>query len=465
MFRGTWVVVAVALICCSSTWSLDDIQAGVPPELTRRAIQDAMDERQSDEYRHWLADQVEIQRRAEEAVNLAAAAEEEYERIKYNMKREEDAEDPDAESSSVSAHVSADKRIKRSGQGAPMGKSNRFCDDAQHGLKYDWDPDDPANAINYTCNSQQLDPKHQTFKVHCEHPHKPIHRCMHTPLHKYSDPPISGDHRPLWAKYGEYTFLPWQRWLHNLEHGAIAFLYHKCADPVEVNKTRQMLVNCLRKHIITPYALPEDKPFALVSWGCILRMTHFDETKVFGFIRQHGLHGRENSVTLDGQYSKLLTVPAKLVSTYDDVDICPSSNFPELRYVAAAEHATKKQMLGLTETTRIQRHRNASLAENAHKSQRHKKASVLSTEAKTKAKRSTDFVASEQKLAEGDSSNNMRMLEKREAGWLREEPSQVENEARLLEGDEREAEVARLERGLDKVKRLFRSNVKPFLNN
>lgn len=27
----------------------------------------------------------------------------------------------------------------------------------------------------------------------------------------------SGPHRPAWAKYGEYTFLPIQRFLHNME--------------------------------------------------------------------------------------------------------------------------------------------------------------------------------------------------------------------------------------------------------
>lgn len=29
--------------------------------------------------------------------------------------------------------------------------------------------------------------------------------------------PTYGDHRPLWPIYGEYRFLPVQRWLHSLE--------------------------------------------------------------------------------------------------------------------------------------------------------------------------------------------------------------------------------------------------------
>lgn len=31
--------------------------------------------------------------------------------------------------------------------------------------------------------------------------------------------PTFGDHRPLWPIFGEYKFVPPQRWLHNIEHG------------------------------------------------------------------------------------------------------------------------------------------------------------------------------------------------------------------------------------------------------
>jgi hypothetical protein len=29
--------------------------------------------------------------------------------------------------------------------------------------------------------------------------------------------PTFGDHRPMWPVFGEYLFLPPQRWLHNVE--------------------------------------------------------------------------------------------------------------------------------------------------------------------------------------------------------------------------------------------------------
>lgn len=55
----------------------------------------------------------------------------------------------------------------------------------------------------------------------------------------YSDnPPSSGDHRPSWARWGEYDYLPPQRWLHNLEHGGVAFLYDPCVSVAVVEALR-----------------------------------------------------------------------------------------------------------------------------------------------------------------------------------------------------------------------------------
>lgn len=63
----------------------------------------------------------------------------------------------------------------------------------------------------------------------------PIHRCMKTYIRYIERIPMIGPHRPLWAKYGEYLYLPPQRWLHNIEHGAIVLLYHPCSDTEQVN--------------------------------------------------------------------------------------------------------------------------------------------------------------------------------------------------------------------------------------
>ena len=66
--------------------------------------------------------------------------------------------------------------------------------------------------------------------------------------------PTHGDHRPLWPKFGEYRYVPPQRWLHNIEHGSVVMLYHPCAHHEMVNRLRELVTGCVRKHIITPYA-------------------------------------------------------------------------------------------------------------------------------------------------------------------------------------------------------------------
>ena len=63
----------------------------------------------------------------------------------------------------------------------------------------------------------------------------------------------SEGHRPLWPVFGEYEFVPPQRWLHSIEHGAVVMLYHPCADFYEVKKLKNLVQSCTWKHVITPW--------------------------------------------------------------------------------------------------------------------------------------------------------------------------------------------------------------------
>ena len=54
-----------------------------------------------------------------------------------------------------------------------------------------------------------------------------------------SNPPASGPHYPVWLRYEEYTStVPRGYWVHNLEHGAIVFLYRPDAPAAMVEALR-----------------------------------------------------------------------------------------------------------------------------------------------------------------------------------------------------------------------------------
>ena len=50
--------------------------------------------------------------------------------------------------------------------------------------------------------------------------------------------------RLRWALPGR--FVPAQRWLHNIEHGAIVMLYHPCTHHTLVEKLRALVKGCIR---------------------------------------------------------------------------------------------------------------------------------------------------------------------------------------------------------------------------
>jgi hypothetical protein len=64
-------------------------------------------------------------------------------------------------------------------------------------------------------------------------PHVPVG----TAISYASEPPASGPHFPIWARYQVHT-APLARgyWVHNIEHGAIALLYRPDAPQAEIDE-------------------------------------------------------------------------------------------------------------------------------------------------------------------------------------------------------------------------------------
>tara|TARA_B100001093_G_scaffold502379_1_gene555277 strand:- start:145 stop:498 length:354 start_codon:yes stop_codon:yes gene_type:complete len=96
----------------------------------------------------------------------------------------------------------------------------------------------------------------------------------------------------MWACWGEYSFLPATRWLHNLEHGGIAFLYNPCAPDSVIDDLRNYARTSPGdetgpfRWIMTPY---ENLPtaVAVVAWEWVYQANCIRPDEIGEFIRQH----------------------------------------------------------------------------------------------------------------------------------------------------------------------------------
>jgi len=209
-----------------------------------------------------------------------------------------------------------------------MGEQNKDCDDTKTKLEVDW-ADQP---VDYTCYhpTTPLLPSSLPPVLQCDpvpENYQPKHFCMDTKISYNVTVPTHGDHRPNWPVFGEYQYVPPQRWLHNIEHGAVVMLYHPCTHHTTLQQLRSLVTGCIRKHVITAHpGLTEDRPLALVAWGCRLLMSSVDSVQVAEFIRQRALHGPEGSYPKEGQYTHGLIKKAEIPagSTNEDSVLCPS---------------------------------------------------------------------------------------------------------------------------------------------
>lgn len=118
----------------------------------------------------------------------------------------------------------------------------------------------------------------------------------------YPDPPpTSGDHDPCWATWGVHTdAVPDERWVHNLEHGGVVYLYN-CPDgcDAEVQQLTDLADAMGIQVLVTPYdALPTR--FAAVAWEWRYVTDCFDVDAMEAFYHEHVDHGPESLPTDPG---------------------------------------------------------------------------------------------------------------------------------------------------------------------
>ncbi len=106
-------------------------------------------------------------------------------------------------------------------------------------------------------------------------------------VHYDSLPPAGGDHNACWATWGVHTKpLAQERWVHNLEHGGVVFLYN-C--PSGCSAEVAQLTGFVKGHTRTILASDTDMPtqFAAVAWGERLKSACLDLTAFAAFYNAH----------------------------------------------------------------------------------------------------------------------------------------------------------------------------------
>ena len=133
------------------------------------------------------------------------------------------------------------------------------------------------------------------------------HIALPTPITYTDDPPMSGSHRAQWPNWGEFGFVPKQRWLHSLEHGGIAILYHPCASADLIDALRSWAQNMPAdeggpfRWVMTPYP-GLDSAFSLVTWRHRLKGNCYDAAAMNAFSAAHYRKATEDAY-IDGGYT------------------------------------------------------------------------------------------------------------------------------------------------------------------
>lgn len=127
-----------------------------------------------------------------------------------------------------------------------------------------------------------------------------------TPIPYEFQPPAGGSHRPYWAQWGEYSVLLPEVYVHNLEHGGVAFLYRPDASTTDIEALREFAKvqdaasGGTFRWILTPYDGLET-PVAAVAWGWVYTANCVDAQGLDVFVERHYRQAPED-IGSDGAY-------------------------------------------------------------------------------------------------------------------------------------------------------------------
>jgi hypothetical protein len=114
----------------------------------------------------------------------------------------------------------------------------------------------------------------------------------------YNDvPPAGGSHNSCWGRFGVHDEpLPAENWVHNLEHGAVVYLYD-CPDGCDEDVAAlEALVEDRPFALLTEYGALSTR-FAVVAWGYRLESEDVDPDAFAAFYDAHADQALESTTS------------------------------------------------------------------------------------------------------------------------------------------------------------------------
>lgn len=172
-------------------------------------------------------------------------------------------------------------------------------------------PESANDIIDYSCHGEAYPESDCSIEIinkpseGAGHFDNPIGLCYD------ENPPSSGPHRPMWGRWGEYQYMPPQRYIHNLEHGGVVLLYHPCVESSIIDSLRTIACSIADddggpfRWILTPFA-DLSSNIAIVAWEWSYASNCFDAPSINQFITEHYRNAPEDFY-YNGSYDTLYT--------------------------------------------------------------------------------------------------------------------------------------------------------------
>ncbi|MCJ8740096.1 hypothetical protein PDJAM_G00054900 [Pangasius djambal] len=197
----------------------------------------------------------------------------------------------------------------------------QLCDNGKAKLEIDLPPPDeflcpeprPVTSALVTSSTPQLLDISTRYSLQSAE-----HVCMDLPITYNHTIPNSGAHRPVGAQSGEYLYCPPQRWINNLKDGATVLLFHPCASEDARRSLAAVAHSCLPHFILTAHPqLSQHRPFALVSWGHTLEMSHITTAGVCEWLLASSSNFNQTTASQSQNYNLYLRKAAPVDRVLD----------------------------------------------------------------------------------------------------------------------------------------------------